>query len=467
MMPSLLSNDLISPINVRPRKIPATKKIFGQSIRVRRKVRIDGRWTFAVAPIGANGRPEASYVVYRGEKVPVHEGTFYLDTGHGSIRKLVACGSDPESVYRAITTQLHVIELRRRGMNVADAPEIVDNRRRNETSIGDMYQDFKDAPPGGFTVKTVKKYCNALSTFKTWAAARGVTYVSDVTPKLIARWISHLQQTEQLDASTIVPKVRIVIAELKGYGVTIKLADRDLPSIVQRERDIYTVEQIEQLLATCDLPEYELVQTFLLTGLRYREVAFLSWSDVDPEACTVRVTAKREMGFVPKAYHERIVPVPRSLVDLLHARGVRQAADGAGLIFSTSRQWRGRGGKADRKMLDKLKQIARRGGLNCGNCAGAYQGEPVSCATHACCHKWGLHKFRHTYATSMLRDNIDIVTLSKWLGHKDLATTRIYLRALDAEQSQPQVERSMLAVRFGQMKAPEPSPTKPRAPVRR
>jgi integrase/recombinase XerD len=360
-------------------------------------------------------------------------------------------------------TQVHVVELRRRGMTVDDAPEIVDNKRRNEKSLGDLYQDFRDAPPGGFTVKTVKKYLNALSTFRIFSAKRGVTYVTDVTPKHVARWISHLMHAEELDASTVVPKVRIVMAELKAYGVNIKLADRDLPTIVQREREIYTVEQIEQLLAACTLQEYEMVQTFLQTGLRYREVAFLGWSDIDPVACTIRVTAKRAFGFVPKTYHERTVPIPRSLVELLQARGERLASDGAGLTFGTPRGWRGAGGKADKKMLDKLKMIALRAGLNCGHCIGSYKGEPVTCVTHACCRRWGLHKFRHTYATSMLRDHVDIVTVSKWLGHKDLDTTRIYLHALEAEWAQPQVERSMLATRFGQMAAPAEAETKPRA----
>jgi integrase len=427
-------------------------------------VKIAGRWVFATAPIGTSGRPEVGYVIYRGERVKVDGGTFYLDSGSKRTRKSVACGTDPEGVYRAMKTQGHVLALRRSGMDVDDAPEIVDNRRRSESSLGDVYQEFKDAPPGGFTVKTVKKYRNALLTFKTWSAERGVTYVSDVTPKLITRWISHLQHVEGLDASTVVPKVRIVMAELKAYGVTIKLADRDLPTIVEREREIYIVEQLDQLLAACDLDEYELVQTFLLTGMRRREVAFLSYPDIDPVSCTAKVTAKRQMGFIPKAYHERIIPIPRSLVDLLQARGIRHATDGAGLIYGTSRKWRGRGGKADGKLLEKLKQIARRSGLNCGHCIGTYEGQPVTCATHACCRRWGLHKFRHTYATSMLRDNVDIVTLSKWLGHKDLATTRIYLRALEAEWAQPQVERSMLAVRFGQMPVPAERETKPRAP---
>lgn len=466
MMPSLLPNSLISPPNLQPLRGPATPHISVESIRVMRKVKIDGKRRFAVVPITGSGRPEARYVIFKGQRILVDRGTFYLDHGHDKTRKAVACGTDPEGVYRAMQTQSHVLELRRRGMKVEDAPEIVDNRRRNEMTLGDVYQDFKDAPPGGFTVKTVKKYCNALSTFQVWAAERGVTYVGDVTPKLIARWIAHLKRFEGLDASTIVPKVRIVMAELKGYGVTIKLADRDLPTIVQREREIYTVEQIDELLAACDLAEYEMVQTFLLTGMRYREVAFLAWSDVDPAACTIRVTAKREVGFVPKAYHERTVPVPRSLVELLQKRGERLAADGAGLIFATSREWRGRGGKADRKLLDKLKQIARRSGMNCGHCIGSYKGEPVTCATHACCRQWGLHKFRHTYATSMLRDRVDIVTLSKWLGHKDIATTRIYLRALEAEWAQPQVEGSMLAVRFGQMQPPAEAVTKRRAPRR-
>ena len=38
-----------------------------------------------------------------------------------------------------------------------------------------------------------------------------------------------------------------------------------------------------------------------------------------------------------------------------------------------------------------------------------------------------LHKFRHTYATRLLENGCDIVTVQRLMGHSDLDTTRQYL----------------------------------------
>ena len=42
---------------------------------------------------------------------------------------------------------------------------------------------------------------------------------------------------------------------------------------------------------------------------------------------------------------------------------------------------------------------------------------------------WGtFHHLRHFGACHILNNGVDIATVSKWLGHKDIATTMIYAR---------------------------------------
>jgi hypothetical protein len=79
--------------------------------------------------------------------------------------------------------------------------------------------------------------------------------------------------------------------------------------------------------------EKVLFSTFLLTGLRELEVVHLFWTDLSFELQTVRVTAKPELGFYPKRWEEREVPIPVQLIGLLKAHPRRT---GCNFVFSSS-----------------------------------------------------------------------------------------------------------------------------------
>src|SRR5215470_5968303 len=74
------------------------------------------------------------------------------------------------------------------------------------------------------------------------------------------------------------------------------------------------------------------------------------------------------------------------------------------------------------EMLRRLKKVAERGGIK----------------------NTTLHKFRHTYATRLLEDGCDIVTVQHLLGHSDLKTTRKYLSP-DQERARKAVNRLTLS----------------------
>jgi integrase/recombinase XerD len=172
---------------------------------------------------------------------------------------------------------------------------------------------------------------------------------------------------------------------------------------LKRRPPTYGQEELDKLLAACDVEERAMFATLLLTGLRKDELAHLTWDDVDLKKEAIRIRAKE--GFTPKDYEEREIPLPPDLVATL-----RTLPRTSTWVFASRT-----GNRFGRnEMLRRLKAIAERAGVK-----------------HAT-----LHKFRHTYATRLLERGADIVTVQHLLGHSDLDTTRKYLSPDDTLKRQ-------------------------------
>ena len=157
----------------------------------------------------------------------------------------------------------------------------------------------------------------------------------------------------------------------------------------------------------------------------------------------VRVTAKPQWGFHPKNWEEREVPVPQKLIAMLQSFRTSKASPDDSLFPSTT-------GRPDGAMLEKLKGIAWRGKMNCGHCATRHRLEDGTMKTNRrsdrpFCSRWFLHKFRHTYATRHLQDGIDIRTLQQWMGHRDIASTMVYLKGVRNSDVQARINKGSLA----------------------
>jgi integrase/recombinase XerD len=122
---------------------------------------------------------------------------------------------------------------------------------------------------------------------------------------------------------------------------------------------------------------------------------------VNCAACVVRVSHKRDLGWTPKAYKEREIPIPAKLAKSLKA-WMAKSDKSCALRFPTS------GCKPKRDFLDCPKAIAKRVELD---------GD-----------EFWLHKFRATFATRCLWAGVDLRTVQQWLGHSDMKSTMRYLK---------------------------------------
>jgi site-specific recombinase XerD len=141
-------------------------------------------------------------------------------------------------------------------------------------------------------------------------------------------------------------------------------------------------------------------------GARIAEVAALDVADV-------RVSARKgSLHLVGKGTKSRDVPLHPELREALAAWLAERPATGDRALFTSKR---GRGRLTTDSIDDVISGIVKAAGLD----------DHITA-----------HVLRHTYATRMLRQGTDIVTVSELLGHTSLETTRIYVRPSEDDLEQ-------------------------------
>jgi site-specific recombinase XerD len=193
---------------------------------------------------------------------------------------------------------------------------------------------------------------------------------------------------------------------------------RLLRCVNRRTVEIFTPKQMERVLSVAE-PRVRLLLTLAATtGLRLAELVHLRWRDVDLRELRVDVTAKRyrrrrrdgvevEESWSPKSHAERTVFITADVADELRRfRATHRRRDDTDWIFQGRRP-------GDRWMWPST---AIREAFQA---AGIYEPGKLT------------HCVRHSVATLMLQQGVDLETVRSILGHADVSTTSRYLHAVD------------------------------------
>lgn len=192
-----------------------------------------------------------------------------------------------------------------------------------------------------------------------------------------------------------------------------------LPSLKQDTKLPVILNQLElkELFSAPTLLKQRIVLTLVYSaGLRGQEAVNLKISDVDFERKTIHIRQS-------KYKKDRIVP----LSDYM-AKGLKKY-----LLAENPHIWLFNGKEPDGRysikglswvMRENLKKTSIKKEVN-------------------------LHSLRHSYATHLLEQGVDIVTLKNLLGHAEIATTMVYLHVAQCPQVKP---HSPLDTLYGQKK---------------
>jgi len=185
---------------------------------------------------------------------------------------------------------------------------------------------------------------------------------------------------------------------LKSAGANVKA-----PRAGAAAREILSAEELAKVLEEAKkhgMHTYLLVAFMGLCGLRCGEALNVTWGDIDFSSGMLTV---RE----GKGFKSRRVPIPKQLLDDL-------------------KLYRG---QPDRKVIPRSY---------------GWAWERVRMVTQRALGKaYTPHSLRHTYATLLLHNGVDVYTVQQLLGHSSLATTGVYLHYVNTEKARSVIEKTL------------------------
>jgi len=230
--------------------------------------------------------------------------------------------------------------------------------------------------------------------------------ISEADLMAIRKFISEKYRTKanrplsQNAASSYFNKVKAAMnAAFDEKMVDVKIASR-VKGIMPEDtkREFLTEEEVIQLLKTpCSVPLLKNAFLFsVFSGLRWSDMINLKWADVQYTSDRTFIRYRQR-----KTRHTETVDLNKNAIAQLGQRMADDQKIFKGLRYSA---WTNL----------KLSQWVMSAGIK----------KQIS-----------YHCSRHTYATLLLTKNIDIYTVSKLLGHRNLKTTAVYSRVIDQRKN--------------------------------
>ena len=273
--------------------------------------------------------------------------------------------------------------------------------------------------------------------------ALGHIKLAKLQPHHIIQFLHQMEEPGQnkktgkgLSAKTVLNHHRVISSILStavNWGIiTDNPAKRVKPPKVHRleARSLDDAQTLQLLEALEDVPaKFRIAtETLLFSGARRGELLGLKWDDIDFQACTMDIN-KASLYLPNKGIYEdspknenskRVIKLPRIVIEHLQQYRAIQAAErlqcgdlwtGAGHVFT---QWNGSPMHPDSLTSWFSKFIKRYNeGAGC----------PLPLVS--------LHSLRHTNASLLIAEGIDIRTVAKRLGHAQVSTTMdIYSHAI-------------------------------------
>ncbi|MFT4244636.1 MAG: site-specific tyrosine recombinase/integron integrase [Candidatus Woesearchaeota archaeon] len=245
----------------------------------------------------------------------------------------------------------------------------------------------------GFSKHTQKMYSLYLKQFLEFCEEER-TEITTITQEDIKLYLAHKLE-KKINPRTI----GLIKAALLFYYNELHKKNFEIktPKFQKKTPQVLSKEELKELFSHIKNSKHKLMlQIYYAAGLRLSEVINLKMKDIGFTDKTIWV---RE----GKGGKDRMSILPQFLVDELHMYCSTLHKDKNDFIFTNNK-----GDPFSPRMIQKILEQAK---------------EKVSFNKDI-----HIHTLRHSFATHLLEDGVDIRIIQELLGHSDLSTTQIYTK---------------------------------------
>ncbi|EZH66283.1 hypothetical protein DH09_10120 [Bacillaceae bacterium JMAK1] len=254
------------------------------------------------------------------------------------------------------------------------------------------------------SIKTIEGYRSDLKMIKSYFSEKfnGQVYVDDISTSDVEGYLLMLKNVKQYKAGSRNRHLNTMKSFYKfccqeGWVQKNPVASIEKVKGQQKEKDILEIDEVELFVNTIDHPLIKVVTQFMYyTGLRISECLSLQIEDVDLEKRQVHVIAG-------KGNKNRIVPINQQLKVILTNYLSKLRPKTASAYFFASK----RSGKFSTPYVNRVLDRTR--------------------VELGWTKKISSHSLRHSFASHLARKGVNIVDISKMMGHADLKTTSVYM----------------------------------------
>jgi integrase/recombinase XerD len=241
---------------------------------------------------------------------------------------------------------------------------------------------------------TIKTYVGVLEKFQSWLKETSLDQISKNDVQL---YIDHLEE-EQKNAGTIEKYLAAISAFARFLGKSDIILDIswkrkgkevEIPDSLEEDEEKQLLLKIE---SDGNLRNIAIVYTLLYTGIRISELCALNYDDIEVTDKKAKLHVKDKNGEI-----ERIIPLSTEVSK--HLKEYIESTTNRGALFVSN--------ASKRVSIRAIQYMLQKYGVN-------------------------PHKLRHTFCQKLINKGIDINTVAKLAGHKDVNVTKRYANILES-----------------------------------